>query len=92
MPRFQDEALGANAQIASRVQQVAARLGATPDQVALAWIHAQARRLRIPVLTIPGTRRPQRLEENTGALDLELDQAAFDTLDPLADNVQGARY
>ena len=71
---------------------MAERLGAAPAQVALAWVYAQAERLGASVVTIPGTRRPERLEQNAGALEVTLDDEALRTLDPLGDLVQGARY
>jgi aryl-alcohol dehydrogenase-like predicted oxidoreductase len=91
-PRFVGEAGDANRRIADAVAAVADRLGATPAQVALAWVHAQAGRLGVPVVTIPGTKRPARLEENVGALDLVLDEMALADLDPLGDLVVGDRY
>jgi aryl-alcohol dehydrogenase-like predicted oxidoreductase len=91
-PRFQGEAGEANEKIAQAVREVAERIGAAPAQVALAWVYAQAERLGVPVVTIPGTKRPERLEQNLGALDVTLDAEALGTLDPLGDIVQGARY
>jgi pyridoxine 4-dehydrogenase len=58
------------------VREVAARLGATPVQVALAWLLAVAP----SVLLIPGTSSLEHLEENLGAAGVELDQAALDAL------------
>ncbi|HEX4249952.1 MAG TPA: aldo/keto reductase [Pseudonocardia sp.] len=91
-PRFQGSAGDHNEQIAQTVGSVAERLGAAPAQVALAWVYAQAPRLGVSIVTIPGTRRPERLEQNAGALDVVLDEEALRTLDPLHDLVQGARY
>jgi len=91
-PRFQGEAGEANEKIAQAVREVAERIGAAPAQVALAWVYAQSDRLGVPVVTIPGTKRPQRLEQNSGALEVTLDAEALSTLDPLGDIVQGARY
>jgi aryl-alcohol dehydrogenase-like predicted oxidoreductase len=88
-PRFQEEA---NQTIAATVREVAAEVGATPAQVALAWVHDGTERLGIPVVPIPGTRRRERLEENAAAADLRLDAAALARLEPLADLVVGARY
>ena len=61
---------------APAVQEAASRLGATPPQVALAWLLAQAPLL----LLIPGTSSIAHLEENLGAGELELDQEALDAL------------
>ncbi|HEV7787410.1 MAG TPA: aldo/keto reductase [Pseudonocardia sp.] len=91
-PRFQGEAGDANEKIAQTVREVAERLGAAPAQVALAWVYAQAERLGVSVVTIPGTKRPERLEQNAGALDVSLDEDALGALDPLGDVVEGARY
>jgi aryl-alcohol dehydrogenase-like predicted oxidoreductase len=88
-PRFQEEA---NRAIAATVREVAAEVGATPAQVALAWVHGGAERLGVPVVPIPGTRRRERLEENAAAADLRLDAAALARLEPLAGRVVGARY
>jgi aryl-alcohol dehydrogenase-like predicted oxidoreductase len=88
-PRFQEDA---NQAIAATVREVAADLDATPAQVALAWVHAGTERLGIPVVPIPGTRRRERLEQNAGAVDLRLDEAALARLDPISDQVAGDRY
>lgn len=67
-PRFTREAVDANQAIVERVREVAERHNATPAQVALAWTMAQYDQL----VPIPGTRRPERLDENAGAARLEL--------------------
>ena len=61
-PRFADAALAKNVAIVDAVRAVAERRGATPGQVALAWLLAQGEH----VVPIPGTRRRRRLEENAG--------------------------
>ncbi len=66
--------------------------GAEPAQVALAWVSQQSGRLGVPVAPIPGTKRTRWLEQNVGALDVVLDEAALAELDPLGDQVVGARY
>ena len=91
IPRFADGALDANQAVVSAVRSVAAELDATPAQVALAWLFAQGRRLDLPVVPIPGTRRPERLDENLGALSLELRAAQLDVLDGAASAVVGSR-
>jgi aryl-alcohol dehydrogenase-like predicted oxidoreductase len=58
------------------VTEVATRLGATPAQVALAWLL----RLSPLVLLIPGTSSLEHLEENLAAANVELDEAAMDEL------------
>src|SRR3712207_3133033 len=67
-PRFTREALEANLAIVDRVRAVAERHGATPAQVALAWVLAQDEL----VVPIPGTTKPERVEENAGAAFLSL--------------------
>jgi aryl-alcohol dehydrogenase-like predicted oxidoreductase len=91
-PRFLGEAGESNEGIAQAVREVAERLGATPAQVALAWVHGQQDRLGIPVVPIPGTKRVGWLEQNVAALEVSLDAAARAQLDRLGDQVVGARY
>ncbi|MFB7401666.1 aldo/keto reductase [Streptomyces rubiginosohelvolus] len=87
LPRFQSEALAANLGIVDRVRQVADRLGATPAQVALAWVLAQGEN----VVVIPGTKNLRYLEENAGAAAVELDDAALAALSDVPAAV-GTRY
>ena len=91
-PRFTGDAGRSNESIAAAVGTVADRLGVPAAQVALAWVHSRADQLGIPVVPIPGTKRVRWLEQNIGALSLSLDQDALAALDPLADQVAGARY
>ena len=91
-PRFTGEAGRSNEAIASAVGRVAGRLGVPAAQVALAWVHARGADLGIPVVPIPGTKRVRWLEQNVGALDVELDAEALAELDPLGERVAGARY
>jgi aryl-alcohol dehydrogenase-like predicted oxidoreductase len=70
------------------VKRVAARRGATPAQVALAWVLAQGE----DVVPIPGTKRVAYLEENVGAVDVRLDSADLAELDELKGMVAGDRY
>jgi aryl-alcohol dehydrogenase-like predicted oxidoreductase len=67
-PRFADGALEENLRIADEVAAVATQVGATPAQVALAWILAQGEH----IAPIPGTRRVSRVEENAAADEIEL--------------------
>jgi len=71
-PRFSEENFEHNLQLAEEVKQVASDLGATPAQVALAWLLAQGD----DIAPIPGTKRVARLEENAAAdaLTLSADQ------------------
>ncbi|WP_427116041.1 aldo/keto reductase [Pseudarthrobacter scleromae] len=91
IPRFAPDAAGANQAVVDTVQAVADSLGATPAQVALAWLLAQGRRLELPVVPIPGTRKAHRIDENLGALDLELTPAHLDALGEASDAVVGSR-
>ncbi|WP_442933029.1 aldo/keto reductase [Mycobacterium kyogaense] len=91
-PRFTGDASQQNQAIADTVRSVADRLGVLPAQVALAWVYAQAERLGVPVVPIPGTRHSERLDQNVASLDVELDDDALAQLRPLSDQVQGGRY
>ncbi len=86
-PRFQPEAMDANAVLVERVTGVAARLDATPAQVALAWLLAQGEH----VVPIPGTKRRSRLEENAAAAALVLTPDDLAELDTLPKAI-GSRY
>jgi aryl-alcohol dehydrogenase-like predicted oxidoreductase len=96
IPRFAGDAAGANQGVVAAVQAVAAELSvagqsATPAQVALAWLLAKGKRLGLPVVPIPGTRKAARIDENLGALSLELTPAQLGRLDAAADAVVGSR-
>ena len=86
-PRFTPEAMAANARLVDIVRGVAERRGATPGQVALAWVLAQGEH----VVPIPGTKRVAYLEENAAAADLDLRPEDLAELDALPEPV-GARY
>jgi aryl-alcohol dehydrogenase-like predicted oxidoreductase len=87
LPRFQQDALPANLAIVDRVQQVAERVGATPAQVALAWVLSRGRY----VVPIPGTKTPRYLEDNAGAADVRLNEADIAELDAVP-APSGGRY
>jgi aryl-alcohol dehydrogenase-like predicted oxidoreductase len=70
---------------------VADELDATPAQVALAWLLAQGRQLDLPVVPIPGTRKKDRIDENLGALILELTPTQLEALGEASDAVVGSR-
>jgi aryl-alcohol dehydrogenase-like predicted oxidoreductase len=70
-----------------RVRAVAERVGATPAQVALAWVLAQDEL----VVPIPGTTKVERVEENVGAAFVSLDAADLEELDSVPATV-GDRY
>lgn len=90
MPRFTPEALAANREMVDLLDRVARRKGATPAQMALAWLLAQ----KPWVVPIPGTRKLSRLEENMGAADIEMSAAELAELDAAAAaiEIQGGRY
>jgi len=89
-PRFQEDALRKNLQLADRVRGLAARRGVTPAQLALAWVMAKGD----DVVPIPGTKSPRRLEENAAAAEIELSAQDVEELDAAiaADDVAGDRY
>ena len=91
-PRFIGEAGERNQAIAATVRAVADRLGVLPAQVALAWVYAQAPRLDVAVVPIPGTRHVARLDQNVASLSVDLDADAVAQLQPLSDMVMGGRY
>ena len=67
-PRFTPDAMTANKGVIDLLREVGARKKATPAQIALAWLLSQ----RPWIVPIPGTRKLERLEENLGAVDVEL--------------------
>ncbi|GAA3240107.1 aldo/keto reductase [Nonomuraea helvata] len=76
-PRFKGENLHRNRQLVEPILTIARERGATPAQVALAWILAS-----VPeAVPIPGTTRPGRVEENVGSLDVTLTDSDKRTLD-----------
>jgi aryl-alcohol dehydrogenase-like predicted oxidoreductase len=88
LPRFTNEHLAANARIVNVVKAVAARHRATPAQIALAWVLGQGK----DVVPIPGTKRRQYLDENLGAIEVQLNSIDLADLNPLASIVSGERY
>jgi len=89
-PRFSPENLEANLALVASVETIAARLGATPSQVALAWVLSRGD----DVVPIPGTTKVANLEMNLGALAVELGADDLAELDALTDRheVAGDRY
>lgn len=89
-PRFTKENIAANQGLVDLLKDIAGRVGATPAQLALAWLLAQ----KPWVVPIPGTTKLHRLEENLGAVDVELsDSDRQQIAESLARvTVQGARY
>ena len=67
-PRFTQEAIKANRIVIELLEKIGARKGATPAQIALAWLLAQ----KPWIVPIPGSRKLERLEENNGAVEIQL--------------------
>jgi aryl-alcohol dehydrogenase-like predicted oxidoreductase len=86
-PRFQGDNLEANIAIVERIDEIAAAHDVTPAQVALAWVHAQGE----DVVPIPGTKHRRYVEENVGALDVELTAEELAVLDSTG-QAAGDRY
>ncbi|MBV8067684.1 MAG: aldo/keto reductase [Candidatus Eremiobacteraeota bacterium] len=90
LPRFTEENRKANRAVVDLLHEIAARKGATPAQIALAWLLAQ----KPWIVPIPGTTKLNRLEENLGGAGLELSAEDLREIDGAASKiaVQGARY
>jgi aryl-alcohol dehydrogenase-like predicted oxidoreductase len=79
-PRFQGENFERNLELVERVREIAAEKGCTPSQLALAWVLAQGD----DIVPIPGTKHRKYLEENVGALDVQLTDDDLRRLDEAA--------
>jgi aryl-alcohol dehydrogenase-like predicted oxidoreductase len=90
VPRFTPEARKANQALVDLLRQIADRKNATPAQIALAWLLAQ----KPWIVPIPGTTKLHRLEENIGAVSVELTSDDLGEIDSTASKieVQGDRY
>lgn len=90
IPRFTPEAIRHNRALVQLLEDFGRRRGATPAQVALAWLLAQ----KPWIVPIPGTTKLARLEENLGAAEIELTRDELRELDEAASRVQivGERY
>ena len=88
LPRFTAEAREANQALVDLLGEIGARKGATPAQIALAWILAQ----KPWIVPIPGTRRPERLEENIAAADVDLTAGDLGETEKAASKIIGERY
>src|SRR4051794_213961 len=90
VPRFDAEARKANIAFVELLTDIAERKNATPAQIALAWLLAQ----RPWIVPIPGTTKPQRLEENLGASDVALTSEDLQEIEEGASHIraQGHRY
>ena len=89
VPRFAPDALKANMALVELVRDVATRKGATPAQIALAWLLAQ----KPWIVPIPGTTKRHRLQENVGAATVDLTRGDLQEIDLAASKLtlQGAR-
>ena len=90
LPRFTPEARKANRALVDLLGQIAKAKKATPAQIALAWLLAQ----KPWIVPIPGTTKLKRLEENVGAVEIELTRDDLREIESAASQieVQGARY
>jgi aryl-alcohol dehydrogenase-like predicted oxidoreductase len=89
-PRFQGENFQKNLELVEKVEEIAKEQECTPAQLALAWVLAQGD----DIVPIPGTRHPQRLEENVGALKIVLSENDLRRIDTAAPKgaAAGERY
>jgi aryl-alcohol dehydrogenase-like predicted oxidoreductase len=88
-PRFSEDAIARNSRLADVVAEIAKEIGATPAQVALAWLLSRD----VQPAAIPGTRRVERLEENWASQDIALQPEHLRRLESLiGQGVAGERY
>ena len=87
-PRFTGENLEANLTLAAKVREIADEKGITPAQLALAWVLARGEDL----VPIPGTKRRTYLEQNAGAVDVELTEDELARIDAELPRAAGDRY
>ncbi|MHB8089594.1 MAG: aldo/keto reductase [Anaerolineaceae bacterium] len=89
-PRFTQDAIKANQAVVDLLNRIAARLAATPAQIALAWLLAQ----KPWIVPIPGSRKLERLDENNGAVAIRLTGEDINEIDDAmaAIKVVGSRY
>jgi len=87
-PRFQGENFDKNLEIVRRLEELAAKKGCTPAQLALAWLVAQGE----DVIPIPGSTRAERVEENAAAARISLTPEELQSLNAVGSLVSGSRY
>jgi aryl-alcohol dehydrogenase-like predicted oxidoreductase len=87
-PRFQGENFQSNLDLVTKIGELAADKAVTPAQLALAWVLAQGE----DIVPIPGTKRRTRLEENVGALDVELSDDELHEIADALPEASGQRY
>lgn len=88
VPRFSEENRKANQSLVELLQTIAAEKGATPAQIALAWILAQ----KPWIVPIPGTTKLHRLKENVGAVNITFSEAEIISINNADLQIQGDRY
>jgi aryl-alcohol dehydrogenase-like predicted oxidoreductase len=89
-PRFTQEAIKANRVVIDLLERMASQKNATPAQIALAWLLAQ----KPWIVPIPGSRKLERLDENNGAVDIELTQNDLSEIENAMSQITvvGSRY
>jgi aryl-alcohol dehydrogenase-like predicted oxidoreductase len=87
-PRFQGENFQRNLDLVTKISELAADKAVTPAQLALAWVLAQGE----DIVPIPGTKRRARLEENVGAVDVELSDDELREIADALPEASGERY
>ncbi|WP_406431465.1 aldo/keto reductase [Streptomyces sp. NBC_00631] len=87
-PRFTGDNLDANLRLAAKVKEIAAEKDVTPAQLALAWVLAQGD----GIVPIPGTKRVSYLEQNAGAVDVELTKEDLARIEAEVPRAAGERY
>ncbi len=90
LPRFQEDAIAVNKAIVDLIREIADTKGATPAQIALAWLLAK----KPYISPIPGTTKLARFEENIGAADVELTQEEMNRINEASDKIEfvGGQY
>jgi len=88
-PRFSAENRAANMRLVARIEDIASARGVSAAQIALAWLYAQSRKLKVKTVPIPGTRKRSRLQENVAAASMILTVPEMEALAPLAAAVEG---
>ena len=91
-PRFTGENAAANVALLEPIRTIAEAHDASPAQIALAWVQQQTTVHDLPVIPIPGTRKPGRVEENVTATAINLTADELALLEPIAAKVAGDRY
>jgi aryl-alcohol dehydrogenase-like predicted oxidoreductase len=94
LPRFTPEAMQANQAFVDLLSTIAREKDATPAQIALAWLLAPKPGSKTQIVPIPGTTKLHRLQENIGAISIELTSADLTTINAAAETIkaEGDRY